>query len=61
VPEHVIPDLRAALARSDVKHTIKVFPATQHGFAFPERAVYETVAAEQTWADMFAMWDRRLR
>jgi carboxymethylenebutenolidase len=61
VPEHVIPDLRAALARTDVKHTIKVFPATQHGFAFPERAVYETVAAEQTWADMFAMWDRRLR
>src|SRR5258706_380360 len=58
VPDHVIPDLRAALAKTDVKNTIKIFPGTHHGFAFPERAVYETVSSEQTWADMFAMWDR---
>jgi carboxymethylenebutenolidase len=44
-----------------VKNTIKIFPGTQHGFAFPERAVYETIASEQTWADMFAMWDRHLK
>ncbi len=61
VPDHVIPDLRAALAQVDVRHTIKIFPGTHHGFAFAERAVYETVAAEQTWADMLAMWDRCLR
>lgn len=61
VPDNVIPDLRSALTKTDVKHAIKVFPGTQHGFAFPERAVYETVASEQTWADMFAMWDRCLR
>ena len=61
VPEHVIPDLKAALAKTDVKNTIKIFPGTRHGFAFPERAVYETIAAEQTWSDMFSMWDRRLK
>jgi carboxymethylenebutenolidase len=61
VPDHVIPDLKSALAKTDVKHTIKVFPGTMHGFAFPERAVYETMAAEQTWTDMFAMWDRRIK
>jgi len=61
VPDHVIPDLRAALERTDVKHTIRIFPGTHHGFAFPERAVYETVSSEQTWADMFAMWDRHLK
>ena len=61
VPDHVIPDLRAALARTDVKNTIKIFPGTHHGFAFPERAVYETIASEQTWTDMFAMWDRHLK
>ncbi len=61
VPDHVIPDLRAALGRTDVRHTIKVFPGTHHGFAFAERAVYETIAAEQTWTDMLAMWDRCLR
>ena len=61
VPDHVIPDLKTALAKTDVKNTIKIFPGTQHGFAFPERAVYETIASEQTWADMFAMWDRHLK
>ena len=61
VPDHVIPDLTAALGKTDVKHTIEIFPGTQHGFAFPERAVYETIAAEQTWTDMFAMWDRHLK
>jgi len=61
VPDNVIPDLRAALAKADVKNTIKIFPGTHHGFAFPERAVYETVSAEQTWTDMFEMWDRRLK
>lgn len=61
VPDHVIPELKAALAKTDVKHTIEVFPGTHHGFAFAERAVYETIAAEQTWNDMFALWDRCLR
>ena len=61
VPDHVIPALTEALAKTDVKHTIKIFPGTHHGFAFAERAVYETLAAEQTWADMFAMWDRHLK
>ena len=61
VPDHVIPDLRAALAKTDVRHTIKVFPGTHHGFQFAERAVYDPIAGEQAWADMFAMWDRHLK
>lgn len=61
VPDNVIPDLKVALAKTDVKNTIKVFPGTHHGFAFAERAVYETVSSEQTWTDMFALWDRHLK
>ena len=61
VPDHVIPTLKDCLAKAGVKNTIKIFPGTQHGFAFPERAVYETIASEQTWTDMFAMWDRHLK
>ena len=45
--------------KADVKHELKVFPGTQHGFCFPERAVYDTLAAEETWSEIFAMWDRR--
>jgi len=32
-----------------------------HGFCFPERAVYDTLAAEETWSKIFAMWDRRVK
>lgn len=61
VPAHVIPDLQAALNQTDVKATVEVFPGTHHGFCFPERAVYDTLAAEATWAKIFAMWDRHLK
>jgi dienelactone hydrolase len=64
------PDCFAKLARTgpsgrgdkaDVKHELKVFPGTHHGFCFPERAVYDTLAAGETWTKIFAMWDRNLK
>jgi carboxymethylenebutenolidase len=56
----VIPELKAGLAKTDVANTVKVFDGTHHGFCFAERAVYDPVASEQTWADIFAMFKRRL-
>jgi len=61
VPPHIPGDLKKELDKTDVKYELKVFPGTEHGFAFPERPVYETFAAEETWAKMFAMWDRTLK
>ena len=61
VPANVIPDLKAALQKTDVKADVEVFPGTHHGFCFPERAVYDTQAAETTWAKTFALWDRHLK
>jgi carboxymethylenebutenolidase len=61
VPDHVIPDLRAALEKAGVKNTVDVYPGTHHGFAFPERAVYDTLAAEDSWAKIFALWERNLK
>ena len=60
VPANVIPDLRAALAKTDVASTVKVFNGTHHGFCFAERAVYNAEAAEQTWTDVFGPWKRKL-
>jgi carboxymethylenebutenolidase len=60
VPARVIPELQASLAKTSVANTVKVFAGTHHGFCFAERAVYDTQAAEQTWADMFALWKRKL-
>ncbi len=63
VPDHVIPALRDALAGTDVRHTIKVFPGAHHGFQFAERPSpsYNSAASEAAWAEIFAMLDRHLR
>jgi carboxymethylenebutenolidase len=61
VPAHIPGELKAALDKVDVRHELKVFPGTQHGFCFPERAVYDTFAAEETWSKILAMWDRNLK
>ena len=54
-------ELKQALDKADAKYELKVFPGTHHGFCFPERAVYDTLAAEETWSKIFAMWDRNLK
>lgn len=61
VPPHIPGELQGLLAKTDVRHEVKVFPGTQHGFCFPERPVYDTLAAEETWEKIFAMWDRNLK
>ncbi|HXT80151.1 MAG TPA: dienelactone hydrolase family protein [Acetobacteraceae bacterium] len=61
VPAHVIPDLKAALAKTDVKNTVKTFSGTHHGFCFAERAVYDADASEKTWSEIFDMWGRHLK
>jgi carboxymethylenebutenolidase len=61
VPPHIPGDLQKALEKVDTKYELKVFPGTHHGFCFPERAVYDTLAAEETWSKIFAMWDRNLK
>ena len=61
VPEHVIPELKKALERADAKYKLEVLPGTQHGFCFAERQAYHPVAAEQSWARLFDLWDRNLK
>lgn len=61
VPEHIPGELKGLLERHGIKHELKVFPGTEHGFAFAERAVYSTLAAEETWDKMLALWARTLK
>ncbi|MCZ6593061.1 MAG: dienelactone hydrolase family protein, partial [Alphaproteobacteria bacterium] len=60
VPGNVIPDLTTALDTHGVVHEIETYPGTEHGYAFPEREMYNEAAAEATWAKMFALYERRL-
>ena len=60
-PAHIPAELKTALDQADVKYQLKIFPGRHYGFCFPERAVYDTLAAEETWTKIFAMWDRNLK
>jgi carboxymethylenebutenolidase len=61
VPRNVIPTLRAALDRAGARYDLDIHPNSRHGFQFPERDVYETHAAEASWAKIIALWDRNLK
>ena len=61
VPADVIPTLRKALDAAQTRYELDIFPGTRHGFQFPERDIYDTHAAEASWAKIFAMWERRLK
>lgn len=60
VPQEVLDRLPGILSEAGVDHRIEVYPDTEHGFAFPKRAVYRKAAAERHWERMFALFARRL-
>ena len=61
VPEHVPPAFKAALEKAKVRHVQETIAGTHHGFMFAVRPDYNPVAAEETWAKLFAFWDRNLK
>jgi carboxymethylenebutenolidase len=61
VPANVIPDLKAALAKTKVKHVLETIPGTHHGYCFAARNDYNPVAAEETWGKLFDLWERNLK
>jgi len=48
--------LTAAKANAEVEH----YPGVEHGFAFPQRPVYNRDAAERHWERLFALYRRHL-
>lgn len=40
---------------------VEQYPGTDHGFAFPQRPVYNKPAAEQHWERVLSLFGRRLR
>ena len=61
VPANVVPDLKAALDKAGAKYKMEIIKDVHHGFTSPERKDYDPVAAEDTWAKIFAMWERNLK
>jgi carboxymethylenebutenolidase len=61
VPAKAITDLKAALEQKKIRHTLKVVAGTHHGYQFSARPDFEPTAAEATWDELFALWERTLR
>jgi carboxymethylenebutenolidase len=58
VPAGVPEKVTAAIARSGVAHRIEHYPGTHHGFAQPDSAGFDPVAAERHWAALLGLFAR---
>jgi carboxymethylenebutenolidase len=60
-PPQMIDKLRAEVAHSGGNAEVEVYPGTQHGFAFPQRPMYNKAAAERHWERLFSLFAGALR
>ncbi len=58
IPPEMISQIQEELA--DTHGEVEVYPGTHHGFAFPQRPVYDKAAAEQHWQRVLALFRRNL-
>jgi len=60
-PPDLVLELERTLAATSATFEVERYPGTEHGFAFPKRAVYDKAAAERHWERLFALFRRALR
>lgn len=58
VPAGVPETVTAAMAASGAAHRIEHYPGTHHGFAQPDSAGFDPVAAERHWAALLGVLSR---
>lgn len=59
-PLEMVEALDAALKADAVNAEVELYTGVQHGFAFPQRAVYDKAAAERHWERLIALFRRNL-
>jgi carboxymethylenebutenolidase len=59
-PPEMIEALRAEIDSPQGNAEVEVYPGTHHGFAFPQRPVYDKAAAERHWERLFALFGETL-
>ena len=58
-PPEMVEALRTAMAGKNAE--VELYPGVDHGFAFPQRPVYNKQAAERHWERLFSLFHRRLQ
>jgi carboxymethylenebutenolidase len=59
-PQEMIDKLKAEAERSGGNAEVEIYPGTAHGFAFPQRPMYDKPAAERHWERLFALFGAAL-
>ena len=59
-PLAMVEELRALFKKAGSPGELEVYPGVHHGFAFPQRKVYDKPAAERHWERLIALYRRRL-
>lgn len=59
-PLDMVRALDAHLKAEGAKAEVEIYPGVEHGFAFPQRPVYDRDAAERHWERLFALFRRNL-
>jgi carboxymethylenebutenolidase len=57
-PPEMVDELERTLKGANGE--VERFPGTEHGFAFPQRPVYDKAAAERHWERLFSLFARNL-
>jgi carboxymethylenebutenolidase len=59
-PLPMVAELRELFDASGNPGELEIYPGVHHGFAFPQRKVYDQPAAERHWERLIALYRRRL-
>lgn len=59
-PMSMVQELRFRFEAARARGEIELYPGAHHGFAFPERGVYDHASAERHWERLIALYRRRV-
>lgn len=59
-PLSMVQELRTMFEKAGCAGELEIYPGVHHGFAFPQRKIYDKAAAERHWERLIALYRRRL-
>jgi carboxymethylenebutenolidase len=59
-PLTMVAELRTLFEQAGSPGELEIYPGVHHGFAFPQRKIYDKAAAERHWGRLIGLYRRRL-
>lgn len=59
-PLSMVEELRGLFVKAGSPGELEIYPGVHHGFAFPQRKIYDKPAAERHWERLIALYRRGL-